>query len=78
MLSSGMLRPVALVSTDVSEECIVSIIRVKRIGALESVLAVTSNRSILRGNSTSPILVILMMEAIRSSETSLLTRTAQR
>jgi hypothetical protein len=34
MSSSGMLRRVALVRTDVSEECNVSIIRVKRIGEL--------------------------------------------
>jgi hypothetical protein len=34
MPSSGMLRHVALVSTDISEECITSIIRVTRIGEL--------------------------------------------
>jgi hypothetical protein len=42
--SSGLLRRVALVITDVSEERIVSIIRVKRIGELGTTLAVTSNR----------------------------------
>jgi hypothetical protein len=40
MPSSGMLRHVALVRTDVSEELSVSIIRVTRIGELRTVLAV--------------------------------------
>jgi hypothetical protein len=39
-----MLRRVALVTTDVSEERIASIIKVTRIGKLEATLAVTSNR----------------------------------
>jgi hypothetical protein len=43
MPSSGMLRRVALVRTDVSEERIASVISVTRIGALGT-LAVTSNR----------------------------------
>jgi hypothetical protein len=43
MPSSGMWRPVALVRTDVSEKCIASIIRVKRIGDLGKRLAETSN-----------------------------------
>jgi hypothetical protein len=43
MSSSGMLRRVALVGTDVSEECIASIIRATRIGELGR-LAITSNR----------------------------------
>jgi hypothetical protein len=42
MLSSGMLRRVALVSTDVSEVRSASIIRVTRIGELGTTLAVTS------------------------------------
>jgi hypothetical protein len=42
MASSGMLRRVALVRTDVSEELSASIIRVTRIGELVT-LAVTSN-----------------------------------
>jgi hypothetical protein len=53
MPSSGMLRRVALVRTDVSEECITSIIRVTRIGELGTTLAVTSNRRTLRRNTTS-------------------------
>jgi hypothetical protein len=44
MASSGMLRRVALVRTDVSEELIASFIRVTRIYELGTTLAVTSNR----------------------------------
>jgi hypothetical protein len=47
MPSSGMLRRVALVRTDVSEECSVSMIRVTRIGDLGTTLAVTSLRRLL-------------------------------
>jgi hypothetical protein len=131
MLSSGMLRRVALVIINVSEECIASIIRVTRIDELGT-LAISSKRSTLRRNTTrcyiiratpatgdchatatnetslvtgvarimqpqvvflgsvlrflltanvvhsSPILVILMMEAIRSYETSILARPTRR
>jgi hypothetical protein len=46
-----MLRLVALVRTDVSEEYITSIIRVTRIGELGTTLAGTSSRSALRRNT---------------------------
>jgi hypothetical protein len=48
MVSSRMLRRVALVRTDVSEELSASFIRVTRIGKLGTTLAVTSNRRTLR------------------------------
>jgi hypothetical protein len=44
MESSWMLRLVALVRTDVSEELSASIIGVTRIGEIGTALAVTSNR----------------------------------
>jgi hypothetical protein len=50
MASAGMLRRVALVRTEVSEEISVSIIKVTRIGELGTTLAVTSNRHLLRRN----------------------------
>jgi hypothetical protein len=51
MASSGILRRVALVRTDVSEEISASFIRVPRIGELGTTLAVTSNRRTLRRNT---------------------------
>jgi hypothetical protein len=72
MGSSGMLRHMTLVRTDVSEELTASFIRVTRIGELGTMLAVTSIVP------SSPILVILMKESLRSSETSVLTRATQR
>jgi hypothetical protein len=44
MVASGMLRRVALVRTDVSEELRASFISVTRIGELRTTLAVTSNQ----------------------------------
>jgi hypothetical protein len=44
MASSGILRRVALVGTDVSEDLSASFNRVTRIGELGTTLAVTSNR----------------------------------
>jgi hypothetical protein len=90
MASSGMLRHVALVRTDVSEELSASFIRMTRIRELGITLAVTSNRRTLRINSvrrlpvtasvvpSSPILVTVMKEALSSSETSVLTAAALR
>jgi hypothetical protein len=70
---------VALVRTDVSEELSASIIRATRLGELGT-LAVTSSRRTQRDYVvlSSPILVTLMMEAIRSSETSASTRAIRR
>jgi hypothetical protein len=65
-----MLRRVALVRTDVSEEIIASIIRVATDASYLLVMA-----SVV---PSSPILVTLMMEALRSSETSGLTRATRR
>jgi hypothetical protein len=50
MVSSGMLRRVVLVRTDVSEEPSASVIMVTRIGELGTTLAATSNRRTLRRN----------------------------
>jgi hypothetical protein len=50
MPSSGILRHVALVRIDVSEELSASIIRVTRIGELGT-LAITSKRHTLRRNA---------------------------
>jgi hypothetical protein len=54
MASSGMLRRVALVRTDVSEELSAFIIRVTRNGELGTTLAITSNRCMLWRNTKWP------------------------
>jgi hypothetical protein len=51
MASSGMLRRVALVRTDISEELSAIFIRVTGIGELGKTLDVTSNRRTLRRNT---------------------------
>jgi hypothetical protein len=53
MASSGMLRRVALVRTDISEELSAFFIRVTRIGEIGTTLAVSSNRCRLRRNTKS-------------------------
>jgi hypothetical protein len=68
-MQSGILSRVVLVRTDVSEERTASIFKVTRIGELGITLAVTSNRSTLR---KSVHRATLMIEAICSSETSIL------
>jgi hypothetical protein len=81
VVSSGMLRRVAFVRTNVSEELSASFIRLTRIGELGTTLAVTSNRRTLRRNRvvlSSLILVTLMKEKLSSSETSVLTRAIRR
>jgi hypothetical protein len=91
MAFSWMLRRVALVRTDDSEELRASFIRVTRISELGTTLALTSDRRTLlflrrvcqllvRASvvPSSPILVTLMMQELNSSETSVLTRATQR
>jgi hypothetical protein len=82
-----MLHRVALVRADVSVDLSASFIRVTRIGELGTTLAVTTNQDIPLLHSvrrllvtanvvpSSPILVTLMTDALRSTETSVLTRT---
>jgi hypothetical protein len=83
MPSGGILRRVALVITDVSEERSASIIRVTRTGELGATHGSTFPRSMLR--LLVPVnlflarrFITLMMGAIRSSETSVLTRATRR
>jgi hypothetical protein len=86
MVSSGMLRRMALVRTDVTEEPGASFIRVTRIGELRTTQTVTSNRlsSVRRllvaacVVPSSLILVTLIKEEPGSSETSVLTRATRR
>jgi hypothetical protein len=88
MASSGMLRCVVLVRTDVSEEFSAYFISVTRIGELGATLAVTRNQVFLRSVRrllvtanivpSSPILATLMKEVLSSSETSVLTRATRR
>jgi hypothetical protein len=63
-----MLRRVALVRTDVSEEPSASIIWVTRIGELGTTLAVTSNRSTLqRTGVTSQKTPFFIVTAVKTS-----------
>jgi hypothetical protein len=71
MPSSWMLHRVALVRTDVSEKHIVSIIN----GFLRSMLRLIVTAIVVR---SSVILSTLIIQVIRSSETSVLTRARQR
>jgi hypothetical protein len=71
MVSSGMLRRVILVRTDVSEELSASFIRVTFLRSVRRLLVTTNVPS-------SPILVTLMKEALSSSKTSALTRATRR
>jgi hypothetical protein len=88
MVSSGLLRRVALVRTNVSEEPGASFIRVTRIGELGTTHAATNNLVFLRSVRrllvaacvvpSLQIFVTLMKEAPGSSETSDLTRATRR
>jgi hypothetical protein len=94
MLSSGMLHNVALVRTEISEECSASIIRVTRIGELGTSALPSNQRTLWRNTlvflckvcpllvtadaPSSPILLTLMMEVLHSSETLVLTRATWR
>jgi hypothetical protein len=69
-----MLRRVALVRTDVSEERIASIITVTRIGDLVTTLPVTSNRITRLVTANAIPSALIPLEAIRSTETSVHTR----
>jgi hypothetical protein len=55
MAYSGMLRRVALLRTDISEEPSASFIRLTKIGELGTTPAATSNRRTLRRNSKSDL-----------------------
>jgi hypothetical protein len=77
-----MLHRVALVRTDVSDELSAFFIRVTRFGELGTTLSVTrrARRLLVTASRvpSSPILVILMKEALSSSKTSVLTRATRR
>jgi hypothetical protein len=66
MPSFGMLRHVVLVRTDVSKECIASILRVTRIGELGTTLRSVIRLLVTVNIHRSPILVTMMKEVIRS------------
>jgi hypothetical protein len=70
-MKNGMLRRLALVRTDVSEDLSASFIRV----FLRSVLRLLVTARVV---PSSPILVTLMKEALSSSETPVLTRATRR
>jgi hypothetical protein len=71
MVSSGLLRRVALVRTNVSEEPGASFIRVTKIGELGTVFLRNVRRLLVAACvvPSSPIFVTLMKEAPGSSET---------
>jgi hypothetical protein len=79
---------VPLLRTDASNENSASIIEVTRNGEVGTTLAVASHRSTLLKRSqlllianfvsSSPILITLMMEALRSSETFVFTKATRR
>jgi hypothetical protein len=68
MVSSGLLRRVALVRTDVSEELNTSSIRATRIHELGTTLAVISNRRTLRINSIATCIVSVLYTFINAAK----------
>jgi hypothetical protein len=80
MPSCGMLRRVALVRTDVPEELSAYLIRVTRIGELGNCVFLRSLRRLLVTASVVPSssILVTLMKALSSSETSLLTRSTRR
>jgi hypothetical protein len=84
MVSSGMLRHVALVRTDIPEELSAPFIKVTRIGELGTTQAATSNRRTLRRSMCrllvtasvvpSSLILVTLMETLSSSGMSVLTR----
>jgi hypothetical protein len=62
----GMLRHVALVRTDVSEECSTSIIRVTWISKLGTTLAITSNWHMLWRNTITTTSISLQRASVAS------------
>jgi hypothetical protein len=66
------VTPCGSLRTDVSGERSASIIRVTRIGELETTLAVNQPKHAAKVVPSSPIVVTLMMEALRFSGTSVL------
>jgi hypothetical protein len=65
-----MLRRVALVRTNVSEELSASFIRVAKIGELGTTVAVTSNRRTLRRNIKWYLVLVLGISTQRASVAS--------
>jgi hypothetical protein len=79
MPSSGKLRCVVRVRTDVLKERIASIIRVRRIGVLETTLAVNSDRTMLQLTLfLTRRFLSSWLEMIHSSDTSVLTSVTLR
>jgi hypothetical protein len=74
-LSSGMWRLVALVRTDVSEECVISIIIAERISELKTVLAITSNWSTLEETALLFLIGVLQLLVTADVPSSLILST---
>jgi hypothetical protein len=73
-----MLRRVALVGTSVSDELSFSFIRVTRIGEVVTTCSVRRLLVTAKVVAISPILATLMKEALKSSDTSVVTRVKRR